>query len=116
MREGFRVDLRGRLVLVEIRSTRQDVIGYYHIPGAATRVAPGEVVIRPPAVPRASLRVRASGVGGRTFRDGRCRAPLASLAGEGGAVVLRVRYRPAVAALIARSPACPTTRAAAAAR
>lgn len=109
VRERFHVDARLRLVLDEIRSTRLDIVGYYDIAGAEVRARPGDV--RLAGVDRAHdrLRIRATGIGDRTLVVGGCAVPLRALAGEGGAVTLEVRLRPAAAVLLlAGEASCPT--------
>jgi hypothetical protein len=105
--ERFRVDLLGRIILEQVRSTRADIIGYYDIPGAVTWTAPGEARIDPPPSPQASLRVLATEIGGRTLVAGGCTLRLAPLAGRDGAVSLEVRYRAAAAAALRWRRWCP---------
>lgn len=106
--ERFTVGPTGALVLTEIRSTRPEIVGYYGIPGAAVRAAPGEVRIEGFRLAHARLRVRATPIGGRSYADPGCTAPLTVLAGEFGALTLEVRLRPAAAAVWHwRDNACP---------
>ncbi len=109
VRERFVVDRRLRLVLEEIRSTRPDIIAYYDIAGAATRVAPGDVRIEGLHLAHDRLRIRSTGIGDRTLVVGDCAVPLRSLSGEGGAVTLEVRFRPAATAVPPwRERSCPS--------
>ncbi len=106
--ERFVVGPTGALVLTEIRSTRPEIVGYYHIPGAAVRSAAGEVQIGGLHLAWARLRLRATPVGGRTYADAGCTLPLTALAGAFGALTLEVRVRPAAAAVWRwRGDACP---------
>ncbi|MCG0239098.1 MAG: DUF1850 domain-containing protein [Firmicutes bacterium] len=102
VREIFTVDGAGRLVLREIRSTRADIVDYYHIPGARVVDRPGDVRIVGLALPHRRLLVRAGPIGNRTFHDGRCELPLAELAGAGGRLTLAVAYRPWLPILLHR--------------
>lgn len=109
VRERFAVDWRLRLVLEEIRSTRADIVGYYDIRGATTRVTAGDVRIEGLAIAHERLRIRATSIGNRTLVVGDCTVPIRSLSGEGGAVTLEVRLRPAAAAALPwRDGWCPS--------
>ncbi len=100
VRERFEVDAGLHLVLEEIRSTRLDIVGYYDIPGAAVRVADGDVRLERLGLVHERLRVRATAIGNRSLVVGGCVVPLRALAGEGGALTLEVRWRPALAAAL----------------
>lgn len=100
VRERFHVDGRLRLVLEEIRSTGPGIVGYYDIPEARVRIALGDVRLEGLERPHDRLRIRATRIGDRTLVVGGCALPLRALAGEGGAVTLAVRLRPAAAAVL----------------
>ncbi|HEY8369434.1 MAG TPA: DUF1850 domain-containing protein [Thermodesulfobacteriota bacterium] len=108
VRERFEVDARLRLVLEEIRSTRLDIVGYYDIPGAAVEVADGDVRLVRLGLAHERLRVRATAIGDRSLVVGGCAVPLRALAGEGGALTLEVRWRPAVALPGYEEAPCPS--------
>lgn len=109
VREQFAVSWTGELVLTEVRSTDPRIIGYYDIPGAPTREQPGDVRIVDLSLAHDRLVVRGTPIGGRAYDDGRCRVPLAAMAGDWGALELRVRLRPLLLrAVNGRFAHCPT--------
>lgn len=94
VRETFTVDWQGRMVLREIWSTDERIIGYYDIENAPTRVQNGDVRIFDLNLPHEALAIRGTNIGGRAYEDGTCRFRLANLGGNWGALELTVRLRP----------------------